>query len=187
MLNDWDYSEDDWAKTDETQFTDVSDFDDSETASATLSGNSSYSVRDDSSWEPEKEGNVSYCHEEDMTNLNNLESELSEPTEELLEITSGSKENLRQSSQTQAPQMLYLGQFTYDSIPISSKLLDIPKHLDGNSDTKDTSSNLTQFTSTHISQSHIYMVQTPKILATNIANKDNDEPGTLKQAIHFSN
>lgn len=50
MLNNRDYSEDDWTDTDVAQFADASDFDDSEAASATLPGNSPYSVRDDFSW-----------------------------------------------------------------------------------------------------------------------------------------
>lgn len=43
-----------------------------------------------------------------MANYDDLKTELSESLEELLETTSGSKENLHQSSQTKAPRTLYL-------------------------------------------------------------------------------
>lgn len=78
-LNDWDYSEDDWAETDDTQFADVSDFDDSE------SDDSLYSVGDDNfSKQLEKEGNDSEDLGQDITTFDNLGSELSEPPEEEL-------------------------------------------------------------------------------------------------------
>ena len=95
-LNDWDYSEDDWAETDDAQFADVSDFDDSETASPILPDDSSYSVGGNISKQPQKEGNASQDLEQDMTIFDDLESELSEPPEEMsLETNSGSIESSR--------------------------------------------------------------------------------------------
>ena len=185
-LNDWDYSEDDWAETDDAQFADVSDFDDSEIASSLLPGDAPHLVEDDSSLQSEKEGKNSQGYEQDMTNLDDLETELSEPPEEPLEINSGSKENLRRSGRTRAPRTLYPGQITYGSTPISSKLLDTPRHSDENPDINDTSSSLARFTSTRTSQSHVHMVQILRMLEANIANEGDDEPGTLKQAMNCS-
>ncbi len=47
----------------------------------------------------------------------------------------------------------------------------------------DESSSLVQFTSTHVHQSHIHIVQTSRKLEANINNKEDDEPNTLKQVI----
>lgn len=80
----------------------MSDFDDSEIAFSLLPDNASYSVGDDSSSQPKKKRNNSQGYKQDMTNFDYLESELSKLPEELLEITSSSKENLHQSGQTQA-------------------------------------------------------------------------------------
>lgn len=81
-----------------------------------------------------------------MTNLNNLESKLSElwkePFKELLKTNSNSKENLCQSGQTCDLRTLYSGKITYDSTAISSKLLDIPEYSDQNIESKNISSNL---------------------------------------------
>ena len=85
-----------------------------------------------------------------MTSSDNPENELSEPPEEFLEINFGSRESLRRSGQTRAPQTLYLGQITYDSTPISSRLLDNLRHPDQNFDSGDTPSSLAQFTSTRM-------------------------------------
>ncbi len=43
-LNDWDYSEDYWTEKDDAQFADLSDFDDSKTASLILPDDFLYSV-----------------------------------------------------------------------------------------------------------------------------------------------
>lgn len=100
--------------------------------------------------------------------------------EEFLKINSGNKKSLCQSSQTQALQTFYSDQITYSFTPMSSRFLDHPRHLDQNFDNRNTSSSLAEFTSTCILQLHIYMVQTLKILETNINNKNNDELNTFK-------
>lgn len=97
-----------------------------------------YLVGEKTFWQPKKERDDFQGQEPDMINHNNLESELLERPKELLKITFDSKENLCQSGQTQALQMLYPGQITYKSTAISSKLLDGPKHSDQSLDTRDT-------------------------------------------------
>ena len=94
-LNNWDYLEDDWAKTDDAQFADVSDFDLLETAFSILPDNFLYSVGDNDSQQPEKEGDSSQGLEKNLTNFDNLESKLLKPLEEPLETNSGSNKSLR--------------------------------------------------------------------------------------------
>lgn len=101
-LNNLDYLEDDWVKTDNIQLVDISDFDELETASSSiLPDEASYLVGKNISQQLEKEGNNFQDQEQDITNLNNPESELSEFLEESskksLETTSNSTEILRQS------------------------------------------------------------------------------------------
>ncbi len=77
--------------------------------------------------QPEKEGNDSQDLEQDLTALDDLESELSDPPEkEPLEINSGSIETSRRSRQARAPRTLYPGQITYGSAPISRRLVHTP-------------------------------------------------------------
>lgn len=121
-----------------------------------------------------------------MINHKNLESELSKPLEEPLEITSSSKENLCWSGWTQTPQTLYLSQIIYGPTAISSKLLDALKHTNQSLDTRDIPSSLAWFISIHIPQSHIYIVQTFRILKGNVNNEGDDKLSTLKQAMHCS-
>ena len=164
----------------------MSDFDTLETASSTLPDDSLYSVGDNDSQQPEKEGDNSQGLEEDLTNFDDLESELSEPPEEPLETNSGSNESLRRSGRNRAPRVLYPGQITYGSTPISSRLLDTPRQSDQNPNNGDMPSSLARFTSTRVPQSHVHMVQTLRMLEANIDNEGDDEPSTLKQAMHCS-
>ena len=120
-LNDWDYSENDWTETDDAQFADVSDFDNSETISSILPDEAPHPVGDNISQQPEKEGNNSQGQKQDMTNFDDLESKLSEPPEEPLETTSGSRETLRRSGRTRTPRTLYPGQISYGSTAISNR------------------------------------------------------------------
>ncbi len=84
------------AETDDAEFADVCDFDDSETASPILPDDSLYSVGGNISKQPERERNASQDLEQDMTIFDDLESELSEPPEEMsLETNSGSIESSR--------------------------------------------------------------------------------------------
>ena len=57
VLNDWDYSEDNWAETDDVQFADVGDFDDLEIALFMLPDDIYHSVGDDIFQQSEMEGN----------------------------------------------------------------------------------------------------------------------------------
>ena len=156
----------------------MSDFDNSEVASSILPDDALHSKGGNTSLQPEKEGNNSQGQEQDLTSHDDLESELSESPEEPLEISSGREENLRRSGRTRAPRTLYPGQITYGSTAISSRLLGAPGHPDESLDSRDTSSNLAQFASTRVPQSHIHMVQTLRMLEANIDNEGDDEPNT---------
>ena len=178
-LNDWDYSEDDWAETDDAQFADASDFDNLE------QDDPFYSVGENTSKQPEKEGNDSQDLEQDITAFDDLESELSDPPEEEpLEINSGSIEISRRSGRARAPQTLYPGQIIYGSAPISRKLVDNPSQPNPSLTTPETPSSLARFTSNRVAQSHIHMVHTLRMLESNVNNEGDDEPNSLKQAMH---
>lgn len=56
-----------------------------------------------------------------MTNFDDLENKLSKPPEKPFETTFGSRKTLRQSSQTQTSQILYLGQISYGLTIISNR------------------------------------------------------------------
>ena len=103
-----------------------------EPASFISSDDTLHSVGDKISQQPEKEGNNFQGLGQDMTNFDDLESELSELPEEPSETNSGSGENLRRSGRTRIPRTLYPGQITYGSTTISSRLLDTPEHSDQN-------------------------------------------------------
>ena len=119
-----------------------------------------------------------------MTIVDDLESELLKPLEEMsLETNSGSIESSRRSGRARAPRKLYPGQITYGSAPISRKLVDNPSQPSSNPASPDTPSSLAQFTSTRTAQSNVHMVQTLRMLESNIDNKGDDERNTLKQAI----
>lgn len=141
-LNDWDYSEDDWTESDDAQFADVSDFDSSETGSSILPNGSLYSVGDNISKLPEKEGNILERQEQNTDDLNDLESELSEPPkeplQEPLEKSFSSTENIRRSGRARAPRVLYPGQASYGSNP------------NQNIDHGNTPSSLARFTSSRV-------------------------------------
>ena len=93
-FNDWDYSEDDWAETDNAQFANVSNFDNSGP------NNSLYSVGDNTLKEPEIERNHFQVLKQDITPFDNLKSELLDLLkEEPLEINSGSIKTSRRSRQ----------------------------------------------------------------------------------------
>ncbi len=63
------------------------------------------------------------------------------------------------------------------------KLLDNPSQSSFNVPSPDTLSSLTHFISTQTAQSKVHIVQTLRILESNIDNEGDDEPNTLKQAI----
>ena len=180
-LNDWDYSEEDWTETDDAQFADVSDFDDLELDP------SPYLVGDNISKLPKEGRNNSEDLGQNITTFEDPESELSEPPEEEpLETNFGSIVNSRWSRRTWAPWIFYSGQVTYGSAPISKRLLEKPSQPNPNLATPETPSNLARFTNTRVAQSHVYMVQTLRMLESNVDNKGDDEPNTLKQAMHCS-
>lgn len=77
-----------------------------------------------------------------MTNLVDLEDNLSKPIKKLLKSLSGIKKNVCQFGQTQAPQTIYRKQITYCFTVILSRLLDTPKHSNENLDNKDKTSDL---------------------------------------------
>ncbi len=82
------------SETNDARFADMSDFDDSETASSLLLSGSQYSVGDNISKKPQRGKNCSLDLEQDLTTFDDLESELSEPPiEESSETNSGNKEN----------------------------------------------------------------------------------------------
>ncbi len=94
--NDCDFSEDDWVETHDAQFADMSDLDDSETASPLLLDGFPYSVEENIPKQPEKGENGSQDLEQDLTTFDDLESELLEPPiEESSETNSGSIESSR--------------------------------------------------------------------------------------------
>ncbi len=185
-LNDWDYSEDDWVETDDAQFAVVSDFNDLKIASSMLPDNSLHSVGENISKQLETEGNDSPDREQDMISFDDQENELSEPPEELLEISSGGKESLRRSVRTRAPRTLYSDQITHSSTKISSRVSNISVHPDQNLDSRDMSSSLARFASTCVLQLHIHMIQNFRMLEANVDNAGDDEPDILKQAIFCS-
>lgn len=74
--------EDDWTETNDAQFANVSDFGGMKPAFSMLPDDALYSVGDKIFKQPKKEGNDSQSLGQDMTNLNDLESELREPPED---------------------------------------------------------------------------------------------------------
>ena len=92
--------ENDWAKIDNAQFSNASDFGNLETESSILPDNTPHSIGESITYQLEKERNISQGQEQDITNPNNLESKLSESLQELLETNSSRKESLRQSGRT---------------------------------------------------------------------------------------
>ena len=90
-LNNWHYSTNDWAKTDDTQFIDINGFDDSELVSFILLDDAWHSMRENTFWQPKKKGSNFQGQELDMANHNDLETKLSESLKEPLETTSSSK------------------------------------------------------------------------------------------------
>ena len=183
-LNDWDYSEDDWTKTDNAQFADASDFDNLETASSTLPDDVFHSVGEKTFSQLEKEENDTQSEKDD--NPDNLKSELSGLPEESLETNSGSKENPRRSSRTRVLRTLYPSQITYGTTTKSSRHPDAPKQPNKTFNSREAPPNLARFTTTRVPQSYIHMVQILRMLAANVDNKGDDEPDTLKQAMRRS-
>ncbi len=122
-LNDGDYSEDDCAEMDDAKMANACDLDDSKTASPIPLDDSLYSIKDNISKKPKKQGNASHNLEQDISIDNGLESKSSEPQEEIsLETNSESIESSRLSWRAGAPQKIYPGQIIYGSAPISRKL-----------------------------------------------------------------
>lgn len=70
----------------------MGDFDNSEIRSSIFPGDALYLMTDDFSLQLIKEGYNFQGQEQNITNFDDLESKLIEPLEELLKITSGSKE-----------------------------------------------------------------------------------------------
>ncbi len=119
-----------------------------------------------------------------MTIVDDLESELSEPPEDMsLETNSGRIESSRRSGRAEAPRKLYPGLIIYGSALISKKLLDNPSQPSLNSASPNIFSSLARFTSTRTTQSNVHMIQTFRMLESNIDNKGDDEPNTPKQAV----
>ena len=85
-LNNWDYSEDNWAETDNDQYTDISNFGSSEIASAILSNGSFHSMRDDFFWQPKKEENDFQSQKKVMTKFDILKSDLLKPLEDIFQV-----------------------------------------------------------------------------------------------------
>lgn len=81
----------------------MGDFDDLIIGSFILPDKTPYLMGDNSTWQPEKKRENSWSKEQDMTNTNDLKSELSEPPDELLEIISGNQETLCQFDQVWSP------------------------------------------------------------------------------------
>ncbi len=130
-------------------------------------------------------GNDSQDLEQNLTALDDLESEVSDPPEEKpLEINSGSTVTTRRSERARAPRTLYPGQITYGSAPISRRLVDKPTQSNLNPNTPEISSSLARFTSTRVAQSRIQMVQILRMLESNIDNEGDIEPNSLNQAMH---
>lgn len=74
----------------------------------------------------------------------------------------------------------------YDSNPISKKLFENPSQLNFNLITPEILSNLARFTNTRITQLYIYIVQILRMLESNIDNKRDNKPNTLKQTMQSS-
>lgn len=82
--------------------------------------------------------------------------------------------------------MLYHGQIIYGFVPVSRKFVDNLSQPNPNLTTLETLSNLAQFTSTWVAQFHIYIVYKLRILELNVNNERDNEPNSLKQAIHYT-
>lgn len=163
------------AETDNAQFANMSDFDSSKL------DDSLYTVRENILKQSKKEQDNSQNLELDIILFDNFENKLlNPPEEELLQINSGSIEIPRQLMWARALYKPYPSQIIYSFVPILIKLLDNPSQSNLNLATRKISLNLAQFTSIHISQSHIYMVQILGILKFNVNNKRDDEPNILK-------
>ncbi len=140
---------------------------------------------ENTSKQPEKGENDYQDLEQHITAFDNLESKLSDLLEEEpLEINSGNIEISRQSRQARAPRTLYPGQIIYSSALVLRKLVDNPSQSNPNLTTLKTLSSLARFTSTCVAQSHIHMVYTLRMLESNVNNEGDDEPNSLKQAMH---
>lgn len=154
------------AKIDNTQFANISNFNSSKLY------NSLYLIRNNILKLSKKEQDNSENLELDIIVIDNFESKLSNiPKKEPLQINSGSIEISCQLMQTRTLFKLYPNKITYRSIPILIELLDNLNQLNLNLVTLKTPLNLAQFTSTHIPQSYVYMVQILKMLKSNVNNK----------------
>ncbi len=140
-------------------------------------------VEKNSSIHPYLAENDSKVIEQDITTFDDLESKLSEPTEEPLEIAPISVELPRRPERTRAPCILFPGQISYDSALISRELLNDTSQPDSNLENLDASSSSARCTSTCAAKSHAHLVQTLRMLESNIDNEGQYEPGTLKQAM----
>ncbi len=137
-----------------------------------------------SSVQPDLAGNDSNVIEPDLTTFDDLESKLSELLpEEPLKIALISVELPRRPERTRPLCILFPGQISYGSAPISRQLLNDNSQPDSNLESLDASSSSARFTSTCAAKSHAHFVQTLRMLESNIDNKRQDEPDTLKQAI----
>ncbi len=148
-----------------------------------LPENSFHSMGDNTPEQPEKKSNSFQNSDQDLANLGDLESELSEPPEEPQNFNSGNTENLQQSDRGRVPPLLYYGQITYGANLISNRSVNSSTKPTQDLNITDEPSSLAQFTSNYVPQSHIHIVQTLRKLEANIDKKGDDEPNTLKQAI----
>ncbi len=172
------------ANTDDAQFASSEDFElDSEETSQYSSNEIIHSVEKNSSVQLDLAENDSKVIEQDITTFDDLESELSEPPEEFLEMALISVEPPRRPERAQAPRILFPEQISYGSSPISRELLKDTPQTDSNLESLDASSSSARFTSTHVAKPHAHLVQILRMLESNIDNEGQDEPGTLKQAI----
>ena len=128
-------------------------------------------MRDDVFEKPGKEDNDSQNSEQNMTNFDDLESELSKPPDESEKMSLGITKVLRWSSWARVPQVLLPCQVTYVLNSISSGTLSSSIQPDQNFESTDTPSSLAQFTSTCISQSNINMVQNLRKLEATLITK----------------
>ncbi len=181
--NRWDYLETDQAKTEDVQFGDITDSEDPKRIYTLVLDHFFYSVGDNISEKPGKKDNDSQNSKQDITHFNDLENEPSGALDEGEEISSSINENLRQSSRAEVPWVLYPGQVTYSSNLISIWILSSQIQPDWNLKNTGTPSSLAWSTNTCVSQSNIHMIQTLRMLETNIDNKSDHKTNILQQAI----
>lgn len=148
--------------------------------------NFTYSVGNNISKQTEKKSDDSQNLKPNIIAIDNFESKLLDPPEkEPLQINFGSIKSSCQLTQAKNPPKFYSSQITYDSTPISKRLLNNSSQSYPNLAIPKTIFSLAQFIGTCVSQSHVYIIQILKILKFNIDNKRDDKPNTCKEIIYF--